>query len=339
MPDASFQPQPYDLALGMEFVALWVMMIFSTVLIFSFKAQYRLMNAYDEVSSENGSEEARIRTILNHIKRIVFAVLGYQGEDRERLTVDQLSASWVTEHFRAVFIRFCTFYFIYIWALILTTRALRIEPDTGVIHVLPYTSKQIFGFVMIGVYIASNAVCDILSIAYAVKQLDTVRQDPRLSVAAIAVMKTLGCSFVFFIISQIVSNVIWPYKTNLHVPLEDRIFSLTIALWPYAFVFDAGSEPRYLPLIFPGQLLITGTVFLPTLLSVALFMFFSATIFLTSLIKRALTRYNLTWIIITLDPGQKPVAQFRCLNAFTVGVASSVMAAIIYDAMKSMLLR
>ena len=59
------------------------------------------------------------------------------------------------------------FYFVYIWALILTTRALLIDPSTSEVQVLPYTSKQIFGFFMIIIYILSNSLFEhFVEIAY-----------------------------------------------------------------------------------------------------------------------------------------------------------------------------
>src|SRR5215204_3995994 len=48
--------------------------------------------------------------------------------------------------------------FVYIWALILTIRALLINPSTAEVQVLPYTSKQIFGFFMNSIYILSNSL-------------------------------------------------------------------------------------------------------------------------------------------------------------------------------------
>jgi hypothetical protein len=39
-------------------------------------------------------------------------------------------------------------------------------------------------------------------------------------------------------------------------------------------------------------------------------------------------------ILVTMSPGEQPVYQFRCVNAFTVGVAASLVASGVYEALK-----
>ncbi|MBI2707656.1 MAG: hypothetical protein HYX35_05030 [Proteobacteria bacterium] len=334
MSTSSLQTQSYDLAKGMEFVALWIMIVFCLVLFFSFRAQYRLMNTYDALNSFNPTREKRIQVMLAHIKRVIFSVLGYQGEERERQSLDQLNAKWMLENIGKISIRFFVFYFIYIWALILTTRALLIDQDTGHVQIISYTSKQIFGFLMIGIYIVTNSACDMLSIYVTIRNLEKIKQNPRLAVATMYLVNNLVYSFFFFMLSQLVSNLIWPLKTNMDIPLADRFFSPAIALWPYAFVLDASSSsPEYVHPIFPGQLLITGTVFLPTLVIVLLFIVLSLSILAVQYLKRFLIMHDLALlgVNVTLPPGQEPVIQFRCINALTVGITSSLIATVIFE--------
>ncbi len=327
----------YDLTKGMEFVALWIMLVFCVVLLFSFRSQYRLMNTYDALNSFDRSREKRIQIMLSHIKRLIFSVLGYQGEERERQSLGELDATWICANFAKIFVRFLVFYFIYIWALILTTRALLIDPQTESVHILSYTSKQIFGFSMIVVYIVSNSLFDILSIYFTIKHLDKIRQDPRFSVAATYLVTNLAYCFAFFVLSQVISNLIWPLKTGIEIPWSDRPFSPTIALWPYAFVLDASSSsPQFLHPIFPGQLLITGTVFLPTLLIVLLFIVTTLSIRTVQLLKRIIIAWDLTpfGVVVRPSPDHEPVIQFRCINALTVGITSSFIATIIFEWLK-----
>jgi hypothetical protein len=333
-----FVLQKYDLVKGLEFVALWVMVVFCIVLFFSFRAQYRLMNTYDALSSFNPSPDRRAQVMLAHVKRLLFSVLGYQGEERERQTLDELNEKWIWKNRGRILIRFCVFYFVYIWALILTTRALLIDPATGEVHVLAYTSKQIFGFFMIGVYILTNSFCDIATIYFTTKHLDQLKLNPRLSTAAVTLIKNLGYSFVFFLLSQLVSNLIWPLKTNVNIPVLDRLFSPAIALWPYAFILDANlSSPQYFRPIFPGQLLITGTVFLPTLIIALIFVFSVLSIEAVGLLKNKLVAYNIPVyrVQVTASPGQRqPALDFSCINAFTIGISSSLVAAFIFEWIK-----
>jgi len=216
--------QHYDLLKGMEFVAAWIMAVFIIVLILGVPAQYRLMNRYDVLTSQNSSSDQRIRALLVYFKRLIFSVLGYQGEERERERLDQLHADWLISNFGKIFVRFSIFYFIYIWALILTTRALLVDPQNGNIQLLTYTSKQLFGFFMIGVYIASNSLFDIFSLYFTIKHLDKINQKPRFSIATYYLIKNIVYCFTFFLLSQLVSNLIWPLKTNLEIPVVDRLF-------------------------------------------------------------------------------------------------------------------
>jgi hypothetical protein len=163
MPTNLLEIQRYDVATGLKFVVGWVLVVFVLVLALGVRSQYRLMNSYDILTSRNSSRQQKARTIVTYVKRLTFSLLGYQGEERERQTLDQLHADWILTNFGKIFFRFAIFYFVYIWALILTTRALLIDSENGQIQLLTYTSKQIFGFFMIAIYIASNSVFDILS--------------------------------------------------------------------------------------------------------------------------------------------------------------------------------
>jgi len=137
----------------------------------------------------------------------------------------------------------------------------------------------------------------------------------------------------------VLSNLIWPLKTNIDVGLLDRVLSPAITL--YAFVTDASSSsPQYLHPIFPGQLLITGTVFVPVLVIVLLAAVLGSSIYLANLLKSYLIRHDLAdfGVSVSLGPG-KPVLQFRCLNAATVGVTTSLIASVIYDLVKTVVIR
>lgn len=350
----------YPIARGLEFVALWTMSVFALFLMLSFWSQYRLLNTYDILSSYNTNRKKRAQVLVAHAKRMIFWVLGYQGEERERQSLDQLGANWIFSNFGKIFFRFAIFYFVYIWALILTTRALRIDAATGNVEVLSYTSKQIFGFFMIGVYIFSNSICDIFSIYFTVRHLEEIREHPRLSVAIWCLTKNLIYCFGFFLISQLVSNLIWPLKTDLDVPILDRLTSLAIALWPYAFILDASvTPPKFLPIIFPGQLLITGTVFLPTLVTALIIVVMATSNQILQFLKAQLASRRVgalsarvkdrelldlqrreletVGVLVTMAPDGRPVIQYRCINGLTVGIMSGLIATALWEWLKAML--
>ncbi|MGN6571062.1 MAG: hypothetical protein ACTHLO_06580 [Pseudolabrys sp.] len=328
--------QPYDLLKGMEFVAVWIMLVFVIALAFGFRAQYRLMNKYDGAHPSD-PRYSQSEFTLRYIKQVIFAALGYQGEERERQSLDSLTEGWIQTNFFKIFFRFAIFYFVYIWALILTTRAIFFDPVTSDIHFLSYTSKQLFGFGMIGLYIASNSLFDILSIFFTVRNLIRIQERPTLNSAAFYLGKNILYCFAFFILSQMFSNLIWPLKVGLQIPLFERLFSPAIALWPYAFIIDAStSPPEYLHLLFPGQILITGTVFLPTLVAVLLFAASAVMLRISQPLKRFIIAEDLTMlgIVVTPAPGQKPTYQFRCLNGLTIGIVSGLIATAIWEWLK-----
>jgi hypothetical protein len=330
--------QNYDLAKGLEFVALWLLIIFVGVLFFSIRAQYRLMNLYD--ASLGSAKKKRIQIILDQIKLIILSVLGYKGERRERVSLANIHAGWVFENFGSIFFRFSIFYFVYIWGLILTTRPLLINANTGQVQIMNYTSKPIFGFLMIFIYIFSNAIFDILSIYFTIKHLDRIKNDPGISIAVLLLLKNISYSFVFFCLSQLISNLIWPLKTNFEVSLLERLISPAIVFWPYAFVLDTNSSsPEYFRLLFPGQLLITGTVFLPTLVVALLSIVLMIAISLIGALKKQLVSSDLVGILVTPGPGKKPAVQFRCINALTVSFISSLFASFVYEWIKILISR
>jgi hypothetical protein len=334
MPHETLNIQNYDIARGLEFVALWTSAIFAAALLLGWRAQYRLMNTYDALHAYKSSKEGHAQVTVSHVKRLIFSLLGYQGEEREREALDQLDHHWVRKNFGRILMRFCLFYFVYIWALILTTRALLIDPTTGDVHVLNYTSKQLFGFAMIGVYILSNSVFDILSIYFTIKHLQRIHDRPNAMVAIVQLSKNLGYCLVFFLLSQTVSDLIWPLKTNIDVPVAERFFNPAVALWPYAFILDAASvSPRYLPVIFPGQLLITGTVFLPALLSLMIFIVWAITNHALAPIKRRLIAYDLAQIgiVVTTAPSGEAAYRFQCLNTVTIGLVTAIIGTMIYE--------
>jgi hypothetical protein len=332
--------QHYDLARGFEFVGIWSILVFAIVLVLGFRAQYRFLNKYDALDQQRSSGDERARVMLSYVKSTIFAVLGYQGETRERQPVDQLDENWVVDNLGRIFRRFVVFYFIYIWGLIVTTHALYIDPRNGDIHVLTYTPKLLFGFVMIGLYIVSNSVFDILSLFYTVRNLRRIQESPNLSVALLYVGKNLLYSSAFFLLSQILSNIIWPLKINLPIPWIERPFSLAITLWPYAFIVDArSSPPQLLPVIFPGQLLITGTVLLPTIVAVLLFGVIATMARLLEPLKKAMIANDLALvgIVVTPGPSQEPIYQFRCLNILTVGIFSGVISIALWESIRAVL--
>jgi hypothetical protein len=100
---------------------------------------------------------------------------------------------------------------------------------------------------------------------------------------------------------------------------------------------DARSTPpEYLNLFFPGQLLITGTVFLPSLIVVLLVIVLSASIKLARIPKDFMIArgWSLPRVEIRLEPGGMSAFYFRCVNVIMSVIIPGVIAAAIWDSLK-----
>jgi hypothetical protein len=146
---------------------------------------------------------------------------------------------------------------------------------------------------MFVVYVASNIFFDYLSLKFTLARVLESLKEKRY---AWPFLKNALFAIFLFLSSQVVSCFLWIYKRQdpSFPTFANGIFRnfMEIALWPYAFVNGSGStqitsEP------FPGQLLITGTVFIPTIMLVSLFIIFSVFLKLTESIKQLLRSHKL----------------------------------------------
>jgi hypothetical protein len=131
-----------------------------------------------------------------------------------------------------------------------------------------------------------------------------------------------------FVPSQIVSCVLWVYKRHnpdfpaLHGNLVHQF--LEVATWPYAFVTGPDAT-QIVSGLFPGQLLITGIVFFPTLLLISIFVVYYAFLQLTQAIKKLLLSRELdnlcraflrVRLIAIFEPAEKVKGFGYCNLAF-----------------------
>jgi len=76
-------------------------------------------------------------------------------------------------------------------------------------------------------------------------------------------LKDIVVASVIFIFSQSVSCVLWVFKREdtSYPEIGTNVFQnfIDITIWPYTFVSGQGASEIISPL-FPGQLIITGTV-------------------------------------------------------------------------------
>src|SRR5829696_1452434 len=130
-------------ALGMQFVALWLIGIFGIIVLTT-------------IRSLNPTSYNHINAILNHIKRVIFSVMGYQGEERERQALSQLDAGWIVCNFSKIFLRFsysCLYLGFDPYHQGAFNRALDIRSSSTTIHL-----QTDFWLLHIIIYILSNSL-------------------------------------------------------------------------------------------------------------------------------------------------------------------------------------
>lgn len=324
----------YDIGKGFWFILTIMTLITLIFYMLSIKYSYRFFSKSDN-HQDGFDSEAEEKEILGGateiVKAIIVVVLGYRGESRERQALSEINYTWIWDNKGAIITRLFIFYFIYIWSLVLTTRAVQIAPD-GSILIMQYTKNAIFGFSMILFYIISNSIFDMISLHFTLYHLEKIKENGVSAKSLWYASRDVLLSIIFFLCSQVVSNIIWPLKTGVTINIADRPLSLAISLWPYVFVFDASdASSNYIPLLFPGQLLITGTVFFPTIMSALII---TVTFFAAAALKYIKSRLSederkAIGIIVSVSPAKRPIYSFRCINSITVGVVTSILASIV----------
>ena len=125
---------------------------------------------------------------------------------------------------------------------------------------------QVIGVVILA---ATNVITDVLSLAITYSHINKISElhcYSRNFLAILVAIKDIIYAFMLFLLSQIISNILYPLSIE-NPPQDFDPFSIEAALMPYAFVYDAsGKQVQFYDFIFPGQLFITGTVFAPTCL-------------------------------------------------------------------------
>jgi hypothetical protein len=284
------QYSSYDVVRGLERVVLFYLVLTIVLLGLLSLQLLKSLQAQDSSLARGTAGDIRSQALLI-VKRTILWVFGYKGEQRERTPFNEVDLCWVNRNRSSIIFRLVPVYGLYILALVVLTRPVFF--DGGAYHIFNYSKNLHDLFVMFVIYVSSNILFDYLSLrftfSYVMQALATKRY-------AFLFLKNAMISLSLFSLSQIVSCILWVFKREdpSFPKFDHSIFQnfLEIALWPYAFVTGPGSA-QITSDTFPGQLLITGTVFIPTILLVSLFTIFSTFLKLTEIIKRLLLSHQL----------------------------------------------
>jgi hypothetical protein len=309
----------YDVLRGIERVTLLYLVLTIAILGLLSLQLYNSLQAQDSSLNRGTTTDIRSQALLI-VKRTILWIFGYKGEEREKTPFSEVDIKWINRNRSAIIFRLVPAYGLYILALVVLTRPIFF--DGTAYHVFNYSKNLHDLSIMFVIYVSSNLMFDYLSLKFTfscvMEALETKRY-------VFPFFKNAMFAVSLFFLSQIVSCVLWVYKRqDPSFPKFDQGILQTfaeIALWPYAFVTGPGSS-QITSEAFPGQLLITGTVFIPTIILVSLFIIFSSFLKLTEVIKKLLLSHQLDRFcrafllvrLIGIFESQKKVESFGYCN-------------------------
>ncbi len=275
----------YEIASGVVLIITIFSVLVLAVLMLLTTHLYRCLQAQDAELVEGKKTDIR-SDVLDVIKRTILWVIGYRGEEREKVAVKDVDLDWLSRYRASIFIRFLPVYAVYILALVVLTRPIY-QAGAG-FEIFRYSENLHELFALLGIYVISNIVFDYLSLRYSLANVMDAQITGRY---VFYFLKDSAIATVLFLMSQAVSCVLWVLKRQSgdFPSFDDGLLNqfIEITLWPYAFVSGQGSsvivsDP------FPGQLLITGTVYFPTIMLGVMFLVFSLFLAVARVIKRFL---------------------------------------------------
>jgi hypothetical protein len=332
----------YNVVKGLEWVIL-LYLVFTVGLlgILSFQL-YKSLQAQDFSLARGTAPDIRAQALLI-MKRTILWVFGYKGEQRERTAFAKVDLEWVRRYKFSIILRLAPIYGFYTLALVVLTRP--IFRDGNTYRIFHYSKNLHELFSLLIAYVSFNLFFDYLSLKFTFScVLDALATKKYTA----SLLKSTAFAIILFLLSQAISCIFWIYKRQdpSFPKFDDNILRnfLEISLWPYAFVTGPGST-QITSDPFPGQLLITGTVFVPTTIFILLFVLFSAFLKLTGQVKQALLSHKLDPLcrrlirVSLIDIFQPPekvesfgycnLAFLALLNLFITSIFSAVIARIL----------
>jgi hypothetical protein len=280
----------YDVAWGIERVLLLYLILALALLGVLAVQLYRTLQAQDSSLARGTAADPRSQALII-AKRAILWVFGHKGDQRERTPFIKVGLKWVDRYRSSIIFRLLPVYGLYILTLVVLTRPIYF--DGSAYQIFKYSPNLGELFILFTVYVSSNILFDYFSLRFTFSCITEALATKKY--ASIFAKNVAFASFLF-LLSQLVSCFLWIYKRqDPTFPKFDKgVFYnfVEITLWPYAFVTGPGSS-QITSDPFPGQLFITGTVFIPTITSVLLFVIFSAFLKITASLKTLLRSHKL----------------------------------------------
>ena len=252
-----------------------------------------------------------------------------------------VNSAWLASNWYYVFRRFVIFYSIYITFGILLTRPVYFENEKFIFY--NYDSENLNAILYLICYIITNAVSDSLSIYFTFKNLEKIVESGRVLFYGAF---DLFLAVLFFVPNQIVSCFLWYVKrAENNVEFTGNVFAtfFDLTLWPYALVGNVETNTA-IGQLFPGQLIITGTVFFPTIALVSVMILYRLFLIFSYYIKKMLIYMGIDELckkyleMNSISPFQmQPSGGFGYCNAALVLIFNGILISMVYDSGKALL--
>lgn len=186
--------------------------------------------------------------------------------------------------------RMLSYYMLYSIILMFITKPVDIQLTNDMAVIGFELNKDIkIQLIFIIILVFSNVITDLLSLSFTfvhLKKFSIFLRKNNYFISFYYILKDLAIASVLFIVSQVVSNYLYPYSLS-HPPDNFNPFSIQAALMPYGIVKENIEGIYHLyQFVFPGQLLLTGTIFLPTVMCIMILIILSCLLEANKILKK-----------------------------------------------------
>ncbi len=245
------------------------------------------------------SKSPMANALVGAITRIKISLLKFSGaskhdissNDGQYINANYIGRTYFAQNKLKCFWQLFSYYMLYCLILVFLAKPIDItaSQEAGKLVAFGVSKDAPSQIVNIAILAVVNVVTDLLSLAITFINLTRIGSAFSLQRYATVVGRVafdLVAALLLFSSSQLVSNFLYPMALE-KPPLSFDPWSIEAALMPYAFLESVvGAQQTFYPVTFPGQLFITGTVFLPTFVGMALVLLVSLIFLLVRLSKK-----------------------------------------------------
>ena len=341
--DSSAYPANYEIYDGFAFILILIVILsfFITILI-SFSLRSVLID--QDESIKKGKKAANFGVaIIKVIRNVILWIFGYNGQEREKTAAAEVNGEWIRNARFKIFSRLASFYIAYIFVLVMLFRPVYYNGEY--VRAFSYNTN-IPELVSIFIsYVVSNAIFDYFSLKIT---FSNMRKAEKSGKYLRYFSLDLVIATIIFCISQAFSCILWLLKRdtydNSSLNNEDFGSSLfeafvDISLWPYTFFNNANTDIVDSQFFLPGQMLITGTIYFPTMIVAIIFITYYIFFKFSHSIKSILFSINrstfekiCTGLVILRGINVQEARTLGICNVALLGVLYSMSVLIIYTA-------